>query len=121
MYVFSYNIPTTVKLPLVATEEDTGPFTKALVETAPGKNLIAYRAWQTMDEYIDIVSQVKGVKAVNKQMPPDAIWESVPEELREELGENAKYFEEFGYEGRDDPTVLHPKDVSPDSTMKLGG
>jgi hypothetical protein len=22
------------------------------------------------------------------------------------------YFDEFGYEGRDDPTVVHPRDVS---------
>jgi hypothetical protein len=118
VYVFSYNIPTTVKLPLVAAEEDTGPFTKALVEVAPGKNLIAYRAWMTMDEYLDIIRQVTGVKAINKQLPADTHWEAIPEELREEMTDNAKYFEEFGYEGRDDPSLVHPKDVSSESILK---
>ncbi|KAJ9614548.1 hypothetical protein H2200_002685 [Cladophialophora chaetospira] len=114
VYVFSFSIPATVKLPLIATEEDTGPFTKALVEAAPEKNLIAYRAWQTMDEFLDIIRQVKGVKAVNKQLPSGTEWEAVPEELREELSENASYFEEFGYEGRDDPSLVHPKDLGVD-------
>ncbi|EXJ54606.1 hypothetical protein A1O7_09947 [Cladophialophora yegresii CBS 114405] len=112
IYVFSYNFPMTVKLPLIATEEDTGPFTRALVEAAPGKNLIAYRAWMTMDEYLQIVCAVKGVKAVNQNVPLDASSGSLPEELVAELADNAGYFEEFGYEGRDDPTLVHPRDVS---------
>jgi hypothetical protein len=112
VYFFWDNIPTTVKLPLIATEEDTGPFTRALLEVAPGKNLIAYRAWMTMGEYLEIIGQVKGVKVISKQMPPDASWEALPEELVDEVTDNAKYIEEFGYEGRDDPTLVHPKDVS---------
>ncbi len=33
-------------------------------------------------------------------------------ELKEELEDNWAYWNEFGYEGRGDPTVIHPKDVS---------
>lgn len=88
----------------------------ALVEVAPKQNLIAYRAWMTMDEYLEIICQVLGVKAFNKQLPADAKWEAIPDELVEELSDNSKYFEEFGYEGRDDPSLVHPKDVSSDST-----
>ncbi len=112
MYVFTYNFPTAVKLPLIATEEDTGPFTKALVEAAPETNLIAYRAWMTMDEYVETICQVLGIKAFNKQLPVDAVWEGLPEELVLELSDNGKYFAEFGYEGRDDPSLVHPKNVS---------
>ncbi|ETI20300.1 hypothetical protein G647_08334 [Cladophialophora carrionii CBS 160.54] len=114
VYVLPHNFPMAVKLPLIATEEDTGPFTRALVEVAPGKNLIAYRAWMTLDEYLDIIRRVTGVKAVSKQVPLDASSGSIPEELVAELTDNANYFEEFGYEGRDDPTLVHPKDLGVD-------
>jgi hypothetical protein len=36
----------------------------------------------------------------------------VPPELGLELDDNWAYCNEFGYEGRDDPTIIHPKDVS---------
>lgn len=110
--MFSYCPPPEVKLPLIAADEDTGPLTKALLEVPPGKNLIAYRAWMTMAEYVESISRVKGVKAITKSLAPDAPMDMIPEELREELIENMLYFHEFGYEGRNDPSVVHPKDVS---------
>ena len=121
VYVFSISIPTSVKLPLIATEEDTGPFTKALVSVEPGKNLIAYRSWMSLDEYLEIIGRVKGVKMKNVLPPPDAeVDTGMPAELAEEMSDNAKYFEEFGYEARDDPSVLHPKDVSVPTSEIIG-
>lgn len=38
-------MPGDCKLSLIATSEDTGPLTKALVSVESGKNLLAYRDW----------------------------------------------------------------------------
>lgn len=114
MYVFTLTIPTTVKLPLIATEEDTGPFTKALVEDKAGKNLIAYREWMTLAEYVEIIKKVSGVNTKTAPRPAGATWDDLPEELRQEMSDNSNYFSDFGYEGRDDPSLSHPKDVSVD-------
>jgi hypothetical protein len=77
----------------------------------------------TMDEYLEIIVRVKGVKAQNKMLPPGAGMAGVPEDLLEEMSDNANYFAEFGYEGRDDPSLVHPKDVSldgvPQGALKL--
>lgn len=101
-----------MKFPHVAAEEDSGPFTKALLESPPGRNLIAYRAWLTLDEFIEIWSRVLNIKAKVISLPYDTVMEGVPEELDLELTEMAQYSAEFGYEARDDPSVVHPKDVS---------
>ena len=112
MYLFVSKLKGDVKLPMIATEEDTGPFTKALLNTEPGKNLIAYREWMTNDAYVDLWARTLGVNAKSITLPADDPMEGIPEELKQELTENMAYFEEFGYEGRDDPTLVHPKDVS---------
>ncbi|OQU98278.1 hypothetical protein CLAIMM_04087 [Cladophialophora immunda] len=115
VYTFSFTGSTNGKLPFVAAEEDTGPFTRALVATPEaGKNLIAYRAWMSMDEYIAILSQTLGVKTKTRVLSPEgasSVLSTLPEDLLEELVENANYFAEFGYEGRDDPSLVHPKDL----------
>ncbi|EXJ69481.1 uncharacterized protein A1O5_07517 [Cladophialophora psammophila CBS 110553] len=113
VYNFSFSGATDTKLPLTAAEEDTGAFTRALVVSpSAGKNLIAYRAWMPMDEFVAIVSQTLGVKAGIKAMSPGGgAWGDIPEDLREELTDNASYFADFGYEGRDDPSPVHPKDL----------
>ncbi|KIX96202.1 uncharacterized protein Z520_07980 [Fonsecaea multimorphosa CBS 102226] len=114
-YTFSFTVPTDGKLPLIAAEEDTGPFTRALVSTAEaGKNLIAYRAWMSMDEYIAILSQTLGVRTRTKVVAPDdptSVYSTLPQDLLLEMTDNASYFAEFGYEGRNDPSVVHPKDL----------
>ena len=118
MYVFSHSFPISTKLPLIATEEDTGPFTKALVEDSPGKNLIAYRSWMTMDEYLEIIVKALGVKARNLRLPAGEGMAGLPEDLVQEILDNGNYFAEFGYEGKDDPSLVHPKDVSPKTVQK---
>jgi hypothetical protein len=99
-------------VPLIATEEDTGPFTKALVQAEPGKNLIAYRAYMSMDEYVDIISKVTGVKVKNQEVPVEVAMAGMPQDLAQEVSDNMNYVLEFGYEGRDDPSVVHPNQVS---------
>lgn len=112
MYQITSKIRADVKLPHIATEEDTGPFVKALLAVEPGKNLIAYREWLSLGELTDIMARAQGVNIKAKLLAADAPWEGVPADLVDELNDNMAYFNEFGYEGRDDPSLSHPKDVS---------
>jgi hypothetical protein len=101
-----------VKLPFVAAEEDTGPLVKALVQEPAGKNLIAYREWLTTNELVAIFTEATGMKAESVTLPRGFFPPSVPAELHAELEDNNAYWSEFGYEGRADPSVVHPRDVS---------
>lgn len=96
-------------LPLIAATKDTGTLTRALVEVEAGKNLLAYRGLITYDDFIGLWSRTVGIPAQRHPSPGNP---GVPEFLVEELKETFGYMAEFGYEGRDDPTVVHPKDVS---------
>ncbi|KAH8821969.1 hypothetical protein F5884DRAFT_658953 [Xylogone sp. PMI_703] len=108
---FIMNLDGDLHLPIVAPEEDTGPFTKALVEEKPGKNLIAYRQWMTMKEFVKLFTEAVGRPAEYVQLPIGQFAVPIPEELKDELNDNWGYWNEFGYEGRDDPTVIHPRDL----------
>lgn len=101
-----------VKLPIVAAEEDSGPLVKALIQDSAGKNLIGYREWLTTRELASTFTKATGLKAEVVTLPKGSFPPSVPAELKAELEDNMAYWNEFGYEGRDDPTVIHPKDVS---------
>jgi hypothetical protein len=101
-----------VKLPFIVPEEDSGPFAKALIDDAPGKNLIAYRDWLTTHEVVEAFIEATGLQARVVQLPKGQFNNPLPEELRLELSDMVEYMCEFGYEGRDDPTVIHPSVVS---------
>jgi hypothetical protein len=112
IYIIATKIERNVKLPHVAPDEDSGPFTKALLASPPGKNLIGYRSWLTLDEYLEVWSRALGIKAKAVKLPYDLRLEGVPEEIDEEMAEMAGYCADCGYEARDDPSLIHPKDVS---------
>jgi hypothetical protein len=103
------------KFPFIAAEEDSGPFVKALITQEPvGRNLIAYRGWLSHNEIAAAFTKATGIEATTVKFdgtfPPDT-----SDELIGEMADCFGYFDEFGYEGRDDPTVVHPRDVSYDS------
>ncbi|KAH8810875.1 hypothetical protein F5884DRAFT_875818 [Xylogone sp. PMI_703] len=98
-------------LPFFAAEEDMGPLTKALVEEKPGKNLIAYRKWMTMKQFAELFAQVVGRPAEYVALPIGQWHIPIPKDIAEELDDNFGYWNEFGYEARDDPTVIHPRDL----------
>ncbi|EEU34860.1 uncharacterized protein NECHADRAFT_64914 [Fusarium vanettenii 77-13-4] len=100
-----------VKVPYIAAEEDTGPIVKALINGPAGKNVIGYRAWLTIQELAQAFSNATGLKAESVTLPGDEIFKYFPDELRPEVEENFGYYNEFGYEGRADPTIVHPKDL----------
>ncbi|KAF7622862.1 putative hscarg dehydrogenase [Aspergillus flavus] len=111
VYQFVGGLKGEVKLPIAAAEEDTGPAVKALIACPPGKNLIAYREWMTPEEFVRTWSRVLGVPAECVTLPEGQSIEGVPDILKKEFIDNWGYWNEFGYEGRDDPTVLHPKQL----------
>ncbi|KAH7376637.1 hypothetical protein B0T11DRAFT_314911 [Plectosphaerella cucumerina] len=101
-----------VKVPLIAAEEDTGHFVRELIVTeAAGKNLIAYRAWLTVKEIAESFSRATGMKAEAVTLPKGHFPPEMPEEMRLELGDNFACINEFGYEARNDPTVIHPQQL----------
>ncbi|KAF4438697.1 nitrogen metabolic regulation nmr [Fusarium acutatum] len=99
------------KFPYIAPEEDTGPFVKALIIDEPaGRNLIAYREWLSANDIAATFTRATGIpsKAIKDD---NAIPPGVSDELLGEMIDCFSYFNEFGYEGRDDPTVVHPRDL----------
>ncbi|EXJ90794.1 hypothetical protein A1O1_03898 [Capronia coronata CBS 617.96] len=109
VYVFRTKMAADRKIPLVATREDTGPLTKALVNVDGGKTLLAYRELITLDEFADTWGRALGVKTKYVPTGPGEVWVPIPE-LQEDIEECADYITEFGYEGGD-PSVVHPKDL----------
>ncbi|GKU04221.1 family protein 1 [Fusarium langsethiae] len=104
-------LDTDTKFPFIAAEEDSGPIVKALITQEPaGHNLIGYREWLTLNEIAESFTKATGIEAVaiksDGTFPP-----SFSEEFVGEMRDCFGYFNEFGYEGRDDPTVVHPRDL----------
>ncbi|RSL55871.1 hypothetical protein CEP54_009115 [Fusarium duplospermum] len=108
---FIGHIEQDVKLPLIAAEEDSGPFVKALLQQPAGVNLIGYREWISLRELAAALTKVTGHKAEVVALPKGQFPPGIPEELKAELEDNFAYFNEFGYEGRDDPSLTHPRDL----------
>ncbi|KAL0933924.1 uncharacterized protein CTRU02_210723 [Colletotrichum truncatum] len=108
---FIGHIEPDVKIPFIAPEEDSGPIVKTLVNEPAGKNIIGYRGWLTMPELAQSFSKATGIKAESVTLPKGDFPPTLPEELKLELGDNFAAFNEIGYEARNDPTVIHPRDL----------
>ncbi|PQE29052.1 nitrogen metabolic regulation nmr protein [Rutstroemia sp. NJR-2017a BBW] len=108
---FSGHLDPNVKLPIIAAEEDTGPLVHTLVHESAGKNLLAYREWLSMQEVVAAFADATGFKAEYVTLSKEQAIPHFPPELQEEIDECLAYINEFGYAGQD-PTVVHPKDVS---------
>jgi hypothetical protein len=46
------------------------------------------------------------------QLPLGELWFPCPPDLKQEFEEHFAFANEFGYEGRNDVGIIHPKDVS---------
>ena len=98
-------------LPMIATEEDTGPLVHALLQDAPGQNLIGVRKWMTMAQFAEAFGRVLGVPT--KMAPPAAnAAANFPDELREEFVDTIGYMEEIGYAAQTkDESLVQPDQV----------
>lgn len=82
------------------------------MQESAGKNIIGYRGWSTLREISEAFTQATGIEAECIMLAKGQSNIPIPPELGLELDDNWAYYNEFGYEGRDDPTIIHPKDVS---------
>ncbi|KAL5340303.1 hypothetical protein BJX70DRAFT_396814 [Aspergillus crustosus] len=89
----------------------------ALVQEAAGKKLIGYRAWSSLRELSEAFTQATGIAAECILLEKGQSHIPLPPDLVAELDDNWAYCNEFGYEGRDDPAIIHPKDL--DSPPRL--
>ena len=98
-------------MPYIAGEEDTGPLVKALIESPPGKHLIGYREWMTGPELVAIFTAATGLPAEYVALPVGEPRGLLPPALQQVTDDMWSFFNEFGYEARDDPSVIHPSQV----------
>jgi hypothetical protein len=107
------------EVPYIAAEEATGALVKALVLEEAGKNLIAYNEILTPREMSKAFSEATGLKAEAVQLPKGESHVPLPDGIQRQMDETWAYYKEFGYEGRDDPTVIHPHQVSLHTSFAL--
>ena len=105
------NLDKDLKMPVIAGEEDTGPLVKALVDSEPGKHLIAYREWMSLPEMVAAFTAATGLPAEYAALPVGEPKGLLPSDLQQVVDDMWGSFNEFGYEGRQDPTVVHPGQV----------
>ncbi|KAM0415656.1 hypothetical protein ACHAPT_013406 [Fusarium lateritium] len=118
---FVSNLDPDVKFPFIAHGEDTGPIVKALMDEAPGKSIMGYREWLTLREVVDTFSEVTGYKAKTVRLPMGHFAFDCPPDLQPELLENWTFANEYGLEGRNDPDIIHPKDLDSPPELETVG
>ena len=112
VYEIAANHASSVLWPLIETQHDTGVFVRTLILDVPaGKNLYAYRKMLSIEDFLKLWGKVNGVAVRFREISFDEMVEAAGM-LGREGAEAFAYAADFGYEGRDDPTVVHPKDVS---------
>ena len=112
VYEVVANHAPSVLWPYIETQHDTGIFVRALILDVPaGKNLYAYRKLMSIEDFLQLWGKINGVPVRYREIGFDEMVE-VGGILGREGAESFAYNADFGYEGRDDPTVVHPKDVS---------
>ena len=65
-----------------------------------------------MREIVGMFAKVTGYETKSIQLPWDQFGFDCPPELQDEIRESFAFGNEFGLEGRDDPTLVHPSAVS---------
>lgn len=109
--IFASSVKRDLKLPLIAPDEDAGTLVKALLNDAPGKHLVAYCQWMSLEEKVEVFAKVTGLLGGHATLPAGEPDIPLPEGLKAELDDNWAYFNECAYEARDDPTEIDPSQV----------
>lgn len=103
-------VPASSPVPLLDTAEDTGKFVKGIVlnrEKTLGKRIYGATAYYTLTEMIETFKEVypEAGKTAKTVELPQALFKSIlkqsgkPEEAAEELTQNMRLLNEFGYYG----------------------
>ena len=99
-------------MPMIDTRKDTGCFVRALVQTSPGRNLLAFGSMISWKDYMTLWAKIlKLPGGYYKQLTIDKVDKIAPGGLGREVAEGWAYQGEFGYDGGD-PSIVHAKDVS---------
>ncbi|KAF4959767.1 hypothetical protein FSARC_10644 [Fusarium sarcochroum] len=109
-YLMSRTTPSDFKMPFIVAERDTGAFVKALVELPPNTHIMGVSEEMTLPKWVEIWGRANGVKAAYKEISRDELFEGVPEDFTNEIGDGFDYFHEFGLSGGD-PAVLRPGEL----------
>ncbi|KAH8749734.1 hypothetical protein F5883DRAFT_580649 [Diaporthe sp. PMI_573] len=109
---FQLSLPTDgdALVPLVEARQDTGKFTKALVQVEPGKNLLGYGSLISWNEFAALWGKIHGVTCRYERVDRKVLENAVPGCIGEELADMFEYIGEFGYDGRD-PSVVYPDNL----------
>lgn len=65
----------------------------------------------TSNELVAAFTRATGMFAEYVRLTPEEAIVSMPEDLKPEVVDNWACFNEFGFECRNDPTVVHPSQV----------
>jgi len=104
-YKFTATVPASTKIPLISAVKDTGKYVKEMLlhpENALGERLYTGEKYYTMVEVADILKRVGGLDVSYEQCTDEAFRESlasvgVPEFLQEDMSQNMKYIQEYGF------------------------
>ncbi|KAH9220808.1 hypothetical protein DL95DRAFT_432989 [Leptodontidium sp. 2 PMI_412] len=97
-------------VPMIHARHNTGAFTKALVQVAPGKNLLGFGSMMSWNEFVRIWGKFHGVECHFERLDRKIVEQAVPGGIGEEFADMFEYTSDFGYDGGD-PSVVHPKDL----------
>jgi hypothetical protein len=97
--------------PWVDTLNDTGKFVRALVETAPGKDLLGVSEEVTYEQYLRQWSEVLGLPTRFRSISMEEYEKRFPETLAKEVSQSVAYNDQFGWDGGE-LGILRPRDVS---------
>ncbi|VTO81472.1 unnamed protein product [Fusarium graminearum] len=97
-------------VPLVDARQDTGKFTKALVQAGPGKTLLGFGSLISWNEFAALWGKTYEATCRYKRIDRKVLETAVPGCIGEELADMFEYIGEFGYDGRD-PSVVYPDNL----------
>ncbi len=94
-----------MKLPFIVTRKDTGPLVNSLLDSPPGKTLLAYTAMLSFNEIAEMWSCATGLPAKHRLVTMEEVKKQFPNEGEET--NSVMYAAEYGYAGGE-PGVIEP-------------
>jgi hypothetical protein len=104
-YKFTTPLPASTKMPLISANKDTGKYVKEMLlhpKKVIGERIYTGEKYYTMDEAAEIIKKVGRLDVSYEQCTDEAFRKSLadvgaPEFLQEDMSQNVKYIQEYGY------------------------